>query len=108
MLGEQLRIVCGIEEQLLLGGLQLPLDFLLRFEDVVVPLKLVAQFRLQFPKIRLIGLIKLGSDVGKVDHIAIPEGLIGAVHASQCLEQIVILDNTAQVLLFQSGCVKTG
>ena len=95
-------------EQNVFDGFDFLRNFFGRLEQVGVMLNLAAQFRLQFFKIVLVGLVEFLADIGKVHHIAVAKILVRAVHTGQRLQEVVRLDDAAQVQLFQALGIKAG
>ena len=74
----------------------------MRFEQVGVVLHFIAQFRLQLVEVGFVGLVEFGLDVGKIDDVAVAVFPVGAVDAGECLEEVVGLDDAAEVESFLS------
>ena len=111
-LAELARKLFGIfdveAEQNVFDGFDFLRDFFGRLEQVGVVLNLATQFRLQFFKIVMVGLVEFLADIGKVHHIAVAKILVRAVHTGQRLQEVVRLDDAAQVQLFQALGIKAG
>ena len=69
---------------------------------------LVAQLGLQLVKVVFVGFVEFFADVGKVHHVAIAEIFVGAVHAGERLQEVVRLDDAAEIEFFQALGIKAG
>ncbi len=106
LLGEDFRVVQIVAEEFFSDVSDFLFDLFLRLEQVGIGLHLIAKFRLQLFKIRLVGRVKLLADVGKVHHVAVPEILIWPVDSGQCLQEVMVLDNPPDVQLLKPLRVK--
>ena len=115
LLAEQLGIVASVGKHHALDFTQLRLDYLHILEHrnaygcqgffPIFKHALVAA--VQFAQILIVRVLKVLFDVGKVNHIAVFEVLVGSVDTCQGLQQVVAVHLSGEIQAFQASGIKT-